>query len=133
MHPEFTQMALHDRQRDLDRRARSAYLHRGLPDPVERPVDEVVLRLCSVCDDEALDRLAELEGRPAPLGRHIVAEVGGVVVAARSLVTGEVLADPFRSTAYLKPLLELRASQVAPDAERSQGVPFLGVARRAQA
>ena len=133
MHPDFTQMELHDRQRDLDRRARSAYLHRGMPDPVEVPVDEVALRLCSVCDDEALDRLAALEGRPTPVGRHVVAEVGGVVVAAKSLITGEVIADPFRSTAHLKPLLELRASQLAPESGRSRGVRFLGVVRRAQA
>jgi hypothetical protein len=133
MHPEFTQVTLHDRQRELDRRARTAYLHRGLPDPIDKPVDPVVLRLCSVCDDEALDRLAALEGRPTPLGRHVLAEIDGVVVAARSLISGDVLADPFRPTAHLLPLLALRASQVAPASGRARSVPFLGAARRAQA
>ena len=63
-------------------------------------------------DDAALDRLAELEGQPAPKGRFVVAEVSGTVVAALPLGCGNALSDPFRATAHLIPLLELRAKQL---------------------
>ena len=125
MHPEFSQMAMRNHERDLDRAARSAYLTR--PEANRRgEVDEVVvLRLCRVGDDAALDRLAVLEGRPAAAaGRHVVAEVDGAVIAAVSLVNGEVIADPFRRTAHILPLLELRARQLAPQTGRIR-VPAL--------
>jgi hypothetical protein len=122
MHPEFSQQTLHDHQRDLDRRARAAYLKQSFPEPRLENQAPVVLRLCRVADDEALERLALLEGRPAPAGRYVVAEVDGRVVAAVSLLSGTVLADPFEPTAQLLPLLELRAAQLAPEARRSRGL-----------
>ena len=67
MHPEFLQMTLHDHQRELDQRVRAAYLEKSFPDPQEENL---------------------LEGRPAPAGRYVVAEVDGDVVAAISLVSG---------------------------------------------
>ncbi len=78
---------------------------------VEAPT--VALRLNSVHDDAALQRLADLEGRPLPHDRFVVAEVDGAVVAAQPLAGGVPLADPFRPTAQLLPLLRLRAEQVA--------------------
>ena len=41
------------------------------------------------------------------------AEIDGKVVAALPLRGGKVMADPFRPTAHLIPLLELRAKQLA--------------------
>jgi hypothetical protein len=81
-----------------------------------------VLRLCSVHDDDALARLAQLEGRPEPQGRHVVAEVRGFVVAALPLGPGSVIADPFRPTAHLIPLLELRAKQLTSDRARPRSL-----------
>jgi hypothetical protein len=117
MHPDFQQVVLRDRKRDLDRNLNIAFLRRtgSGSERVSVPSEPVVLRLCSVCDDEALDRLADLEGRPVSSGRHVVAEVGGIVVAALPLGCGELLADPFRPTAHLIPLLELRAKQIGTD------------------
>jgi hypothetical protein len=124
MHPEFLQMTLHDHQRDLDKWARVAYMRQSFPEPQAEKHEAVELRLCRVDDDPALERLALLEGRPAPAGRYVLAEVDGKVVAAVSLVSGAVLADPFESTAHLLPLLELRAAQLAPEARHSRGLPL---------
>jgi hypothetical protein len=122
MHPSFREMMIRDHQRDLERRARHAHrLQTGRP-PDAASTEPVVLRLCCVHDDTALERLAALEGRPAPAGRHVVAEVGGVVVAALPLGPGTAFADPFRPTAHLLPLLELRARQLS--AGRSRGRPL---------
>src|SRR5580692_2552472 len=114
MYPDFQQMVLNDRKRELDSSLNIAFLRRTDPgsERAGTPSEAVVLRLCCVCDDEALERLAMLEGRPVSAGRHVVAEVGGTVVAALPLGCGELLADPFRPTAHLIPLLELRAKQI---------------------
>jgi hypothetical protein len=112
MHPEFLHMTIKEQEREIRHRARKAALRR---ETNEAAVPEtVLLRLCTVADDPTLDRLAELEGRPQPLGRHVVAEIDGAVVAALPLAGGPALADPFRSTAQLMPLLELRRKQLAP-------------------
>ena len=124
MHPEFSQMTIHDHNRDLDRRARAAFVGQAGPTPATENEDAVELRLCRVDDDPALERLALLEGRPAPAGRYVVAQVDGSVVAAMSLVSGAMLADPFAATAHLIPLLRLRAAQLAPEVRGSRGLPL---------
>jgi hypothetical protein len=125
MHPEFSQMRIHDQQHDLDERARAAFLLSSFPEGEEEENQEsVVLRLCRVGDDDTLERLAMLEERPSPAGRYVVAEVDGEVIAAVSLVSGAVLSDPFKATAHLLPLLELRAGQLAPEARRSRSLPL---------
>src|SRR6516164_9207958 len=113
MHPEFSQMTLHDHSRDLDQRARAAFAGQVASIPTADNEDAVELRLCRVDDDAPLERLALLEGRPSPAGRYIIAEVNGSVVAAMSLVSGVVLADPFEPTEQLIPLLRMRAAQLA--------------------
>lgn len=110
MHPDFLQQLANDRRRELERR--TSYSSGSSSRAVPEPVDTVLLRLCCVGDDEAIERLAQLEGKPAPVGRHIVAEIDGVVIAALPLAGGKLLADPFRATSHLLPLLELRAKQV---------------------
>jgi hypothetical protein len=130
MHPDFHQMVLHDNARELDRRVQAAYRRRAAED-TPAPAEDVALRLCSVRDDEALDRLALLEGKPLPKGRYVVAEVGGVVVAAHPLGAGLPLADPFRHTAHLRSLLELRAKQLARAEHRSRSLPLWGAIRAA--
>jgi hypothetical protein len=115
MHPAFREELLRDNKRNLDRNVRNAYRWRERQPVAGPPAEPVLLRLCSVQDDAALARLAGLEGRPEPKGRHVLAEVGGVVVAALPLGPGSVIADPFRPTAHLIPLLELRAKQLTGD------------------
>jgi hypothetical protein len=110
MHPDFRMELIRDQQRSLGQALqRARLLEEQPPEPFE---DAVALRLCSVQDDEALERLALLEGRPSPRGRYVLAEVDGQVVAALPLGGGEPLCDPFRRTAHVLPLLRLRASQL---------------------
>jgi hypothetical protein len=119
MHPDFLQQLMDDRKHELDQRNRHAYFNEPGANRVPQPVETLVLRLCCVGDDNALEQLAELEGKPVPRGRQIVAEIDGKVVAAIPLGGGAALADPFRSTAHLIPLLELRAKQLETSVRRS--------------
>ncbi|MBJ7330716.1 MAG: hypothetical protein JHC95_12525 [Solirubrobacteraceae bacterium] len=59
-----------------------------------------------------VQRLAVLDSSATPPAPYLIAEVGGVAVAARSLKTGEVVADPFTRTAELVPMLHMRAEQL---------------------
>jgi hypothetical protein len=76
----------------------------------------LVIRMARPQDDPQLIRLAELDGHrldPAlQQARLLVAEVEGEVLAAVPLDGGRPLADPFRRTASLVEMLELRAAQL---------------------
>jgi hypothetical protein len=76
------------------------------------PREPVTLRLSRESDDAALQRLAQLETRRATPGSHVVADVDGVIIAALPLNGGKPYLDPFRRSAHLVPLLELRAQQI---------------------
>jgi hypothetical protein len=128
LHPAFTEQRLHEQKRDLERRVRNAHLGRSSEAPIEAPAEPLTLRLSGASDCEGLARLAALEGRPVPQGSQIVAEIAGVIVAALPLGGGPALADPFRRTLQLLPLLELRAEQFSP--ARPRRVPALWCAVR---
>ncbi len=115
MHPDFQQMRIDERQRELEGQVQRAFMRRQVPEAPPAEPEVVVLRLCSVHDDEALERIAAMEGLPVAAGRHVVAEVNGAIVASLPLSGGVRLADPFRATAHLLPLLELRAKQLTPE------------------
>jgi hypothetical protein len=118
MHPDFRMEMIHAEQQRIGQALnRSRLLERPAVQP--QPAEEsVALRLCSVHDDDALERLAVLEGQPSPRGRFVLAEVDGEVVAALPLRGGRPLSDPFRATAHLVPLLRLRAAQLADQPRR---------------
>jgi hypothetical protein len=69
----------------------------------------VVIRPASGSDDAALDRLAQLDSSHVPAGNLLVAEADGRLVAALAADTGDAIADPFRPTADVLDLLQLRA------------------------
>ena len=116
MHPLFHETFVNDRVRELERATARAHVERSYqPAIADEPVG---LRLCRASDDDALGRLAVLEGRPLPAGPFVVAEVDGSLIAALPLDGGAPLADPFRSTIQLIPLLRLRAEQLS-SAERT--------------
>ncbi|HET6869899.1 MAG TPA: hypothetical protein VFH80_28560 [Solirubrobacteraceae bacterium] len=73
----------------------------------------ITLRIANDADDAALRTLADLDSRPLPAGRVLIAEVDGRLQAAVGLDGGEPIADPFRRTAYLVDLLRTRAAQLA--------------------
>jgi hypothetical protein len=81
------------------------------------------LRLAVAADLASLERLAQLETRPAPPGPHLVAERDGRIDAAISLATGELVADPFRRTAELCELLRVHAGGVRIAEERLAATP----------
>jgi hypothetical protein len=74
--------------------------------------DAVTVRLARGNDAAAVRRLAELDGRRAPEGPILVAEVHGELLAARSLSGEGSIADPFHPTAHLIELLELRSAHL---------------------
>ena len=76
--------------------------------------ESVLMRRATGSDTARIQLLARLDDKRMPAGPFLVAEVGGEVVAAKSLSTGSVVADPFRPTADTVAMLELRASQVGP-------------------
>jgi hypothetical protein len=72
-------------------------------------------------DIDAIRRLAALDSKPIPTGGVLVAEQEGELVAALPLDGGEALADPFRPTADIVALLQMRARQLH-DASREPKV-----------
>ena len=78
----------------------------------EAPIGSVTLRRLGEGDRGALKRLAQMDSSEPPSGRLLGAEVSGVLLAAISLDTGDLVADPFSRTDELKAMLELRAGQL---------------------
>ena len=74
--------------------------------------DSVVVRLARPEDQAAIARVAALDDKPALIGRVLVAEADGEVVAALPVAGGQAIADPFRWTADLVALMEMRAAQL---------------------
>jgi hypothetical protein len=75
-------------------------------------IDPMTIRPPTRADLPAVARLAELDSARVPRGRVLVAELGGRVVAAISLESGEVFADPFVSTADVVKDLRAKAAEV---------------------
>jgi hypothetical protein len=80
--------------------------------PTADVYDSVTVRFAGEDDAVPLRRLAERDGRPLPAAPLLVAEVEGTLLAARSLVAGEAISDPFRPTAHLAELLALRTAHL---------------------
>jgi hypothetical protein len=79
--------------------------------PTNQP-EEVTVRLGRATDAAQLADLATLDCAAAPEGAVMVAETDGFIVAAVPVAGGPAIADPFRRTAAIIGLLELRAAQV---------------------
>jgi hypothetical protein len=76
-----------------------------------RDRNEIEIRLLGLQDGAAVARLAELDTAEVPAAPVIGGIVEGQLVAARSLATGDSIADPFRHTAEVRALLAERAVQ----------------------
>ena len=76
------------------------------------PAAALTLRQLESDDRGEVARLAALDSTPAPAGPWLLVEVEGRPLAALGLGDGGFVADPFSRTAELRPLLELRASQL---------------------
>jgi hypothetical protein len=122
MTPELARVLQAEREREFRHRERLRAAAARASRP-RRPVrGRVVIRLAGDADDEALARLAILSERPPLEETVLVAEADGVLLAARSLESGRVLADPFRVTSDLRDLLSVRAAQLETPAPKTGGV-----------
>jgi hypothetical protein len=108
---EMARVTMDDRLEDAERfrRSKEARLAATAQPDV---YDAVTVRLAGADDDESLRRLVELDSGTAPRGPLLVAEVDGDVLAARSLVDGSSVANPFVHTAHLAELLALRSAHL---------------------
>jgi hypothetical protein len=80
-------------------------------EPPELP--ELLVRRATATDASAIRRLASLDDCRLPDGPFLVAEIGGQMLAAMSIPTGTVVADPFCRTADAAEMLRLRGAQIA--------------------
>jgi hypothetical protein len=108
---------------DARRDARQHAEPRGGPEPrsVLNRVSQdapLTIRHATTADFPALERLAALDSRRIPTGELFVAEAEGRLLAATSLDTGAVVADPFEHTASIVELLRAHAGAVRPAAPR---------------
>ena len=71
------------------------------------------MRRATAEDSTRIRTLALLDDKRMPAGPFLVAELGGEIVAARSLASGTGVADPFRLTSDIVAMLRLRAAQVS--------------------
>jgi hypothetical protein len=99
------------------------------PRPVETPVrdnssEPVAIRLATAADRESLDRLAALDSAAKIVGEALIAQVDDEARAAIELVTGRVVADPFRPTVHLIEQLQQRAEKVEEQAAPRRRVRF---------
>ena len=76
----------------------------------------LTIRHAAAHDMKPLQCLAALDSRRVPSGELFVAEVGGRLLAATSIDTGAVIADPFEPTASLVELLHIQAAAARPAA-----------------
>ena len=98
-------------------RSRVEDLHARRPISQRRPGAAPITIRHAVADDmKALVRLAALDSRRVPSGELFVAEVDGRLLAATSIDTGAVIADPFEHTAQIVELLQIQARAVRPAA-----------------
>lgn len=74
--------------------------------------DTVAVRFAGPEDEAAIRRVAALDSKDVPVGPTLVAEADGDVIAALAIDSGEAAADPFRWTADVVALLEMRAAQL---------------------
>jgi hypothetical protein len=79
-----------------------------------RIAEEVRIRLAYPDDQTVLRRLAALDSQEPLEGDVLIAELDGLAVAALSLPSGRVVADPFVHTPPVVDLLKVRAARAEP-------------------
>lgn len=76
----------------------------------------ITLRPAAPEDSPDLHRVAQLDSAPLPSGRLLLAQVDRRILAAISIDTGAVIADPFARTTELVAMLRDRAALLQPAA-----------------
>ncbi len=75
-------------------------------------IDSLTIRMAQTDDTPALRRLAEVDSTVPLHGNVMLAELDGNCLAAISLETGEVNANPFKRTAAIVSHLRMRRYQI---------------------
>lgn len=91
--------------------------------------DALIVRRATTADAAALERLAELDSSRLSRGPHLVAEADGDLVAAVSMTSGRVVADPFRPSASAVAVLRARVAHLTGAGRRGR-TPALGALTR---
>ncbi len=78
----------------------------------------IVIRRATAADAKALSDLAEIDSRSPITGSVLLAEADEEILAALSVESGRVIADPFRPTADLVAHLRLSAIPSRPSRRR---------------
>ena len=92
------------------------------PSPIHVPTPHIAadapltIRHANANDFPALERLAALDSHRIPSGELFVGEVDGRLLAAVSIDTGGVIADPFEHTASIVDVLRVQSRAVRPAA-----------------
>jgi hypothetical protein len=95
---------------------------------------EIRIRPVGDEDRERVGQLAQLETKRPLEGPLLGASVGGRLVAAIAIESGESVADPFLPSAHARAMLELRASQLnVLDRHQNRGHLLRRRGRRARA
>jgi hypothetical protein len=72
------------------------------------PANAYVIRQATIDDQDVLQRLAGLDSQRPLSGPALIGEIDGTPSAAISMADGRVVADPFKLTAHLVPVLMMR-------------------------
>jgi hypothetical protein len=89
---------------------------------IDRPL---TIRVAAPEDAGALRRLAELDSAAPLTGRVLLAELDGALIAAASLESDRVIADPFTPSAYAVRMLTVRRYQITRQGREGGAVRFL--------
>jgi hypothetical protein len=101
------------------------------PSPIHVPTRRIAadapltIRHATANDFPALERLAALDSHRIPSGELYVGEVDGRLLAAMSIDTGGVIADPFEHTASIVDVLRVQSRAVRPAAPQPATVDEL--------
>jgi hypothetical protein len=86
--------------------------------------EPITIRHSADGDRTRVLELAQLDGRTAPAGEMLLAEVGGKLWAAVGIADGAAVADPFEPSGDVEWLLRMRAEQ-----ERAMRAPRSRIGR----
>ena len=82
---------------------------------------DLTIRRLTDTDAEALDRLAQRDSSAIPSGSLLAAIApGGALLAAISIETRQVVADPFLPSEHAVGLLQVRARQIGGNSDHDQ-------------
>ena len=91
------------------------------------PANAYVIRQATIDDQRVLERLAGLDSQRPLRGPALIGEIDGTPAAAISMADGRVVADPFKLTVDLVPVLMMRRRSLQAFTER----PYLPAPLRA--